>query len=299
MKRKVALTRIAGNSSILIFAGWMMLAPQAHGRQKTNPDAVAPAGGSVAPAYDVASIKKYVPDGSPMMVKWGATANGFVATHMTLKSLVCFAYDVNSYQVSGGPNWSESDMYDVNAKMDDSTIEVLRKLDSAQARQTQKQMLQALLADRFRLSIHRETRQLPIYALIVLKGGHKMHSAAPDDAYPNGFKGIDGKSGKGIMRMRLDGNGSTITAQGVTVKQLVDQLSGSLDALVQDQTGLTGSFDFTLRYAPDELQNASNSDASAPSIFTALQEQLGLKLESRKGPVEVLIIDHVERPSEN
>ena len=152
---------------------------------------------------------------------------------------------------------------------------------------------QALLADRLKLKAHFETRQVPIFALVVATGGLKMHEAQSGDTYANGLKRGDGKPlGAGVFSM---GNGS-VTAQGVSLDTLVLNLPGITGHLVENKTGLTGIYDFTLHYSASD---PPPPDSTAPSIYTAIEEQLGMKLESTKGPVQVLVIDHVERPSEN
>ena len=159
-------------------------------------------------------------------------------------------------------------------------------------------MMQAMLADRFKLKAHRETKDLPMYALVVAKGGFKLKDADPNNTYPNGIKGPDGVSHAGMMMMRRD----MLTAQAVPISSLAGNLAGQLHRIVLDRTGLTGKYDITLRWSPDEMSNEQQDAAttiSAPSIFTALDEQLGLKLESTRGPVDAIVVDHIEMPSEN
>ncbi len=196
--------------------------------------------------------------------------------------------------------------------MDSSQVEKLQTLSPEQRRRETQHMLQALLANRFQLVLHRETKELPGYALVVAKSGPKLHDAKPGDTYPNGMKGPDGKPGEGLMIM--GGNGGPVTGQGIPIRNLVRLLSQQLGRTILDETGLTGKYDFTLQWAPDERagpmsaatqgggsrsDDAPPPDSSRPSLFTAIQEQLGLKLESRKVPVEMLVIDHVAAPSEN
>jgi uncharacterized protein (TIGR03435 family) len=169
-------------------------------------------------------------------------------------------------------------------------------------------MLQPLLAERFKLKAHTETKQLPVYELIVAKGGPKLKEATPGDTYANGFKGPDGVGRGGMMRM---GRGQ-LTGQGVPITTLTNLLSQQLQRTVVDKTGLTGKYDLELNWTPEQGEGGLGPppgaaspqaepapDATGPSIFTALQEQLGLKLQSTKGPVETLVIDHAEMPSEN
>jgi uncharacterized protein (TIGR03435 family) len=149
--------------------------------------------------------------------------------------------------------------------------------------------IQALLADRFQLQLHRETKELPLYALVVDKNGPKLQEPA------NGRKEMDFETGRGQLK-----------ARNIPMPYLTRYLSRGLGRVVVDKTGLGGKYDFALTWDPEEIRVSAPpvdvpppSDSNAPSIFTALEEQLGLKLESRRGPVDVLVIEHVERPSEN
>jgi uncharacterized protein (TIGR03435 family) len=250
--------------------------------------------------YDVASIHKFKPNGGPLMVYTRTNPDGLTASHVQVKSLICLAYGVSDYQVTGGPEWASSDYYDVTAKMDESTMESLSTLSPDQKTLVRQHMAQALLADRFKLVVHHETRQFPIYALVVAKGGLKLHESKADDDYKDGLKGFDGRpGGRGMMQMQSDSGGFVITAQGFSMDRLAVQLSGQLNSKVQNKTSVEGTYDFTLRYSPDDSVDATSSSSAAPSLFTALQDQLGLKLESQKGPLDLIVIDHIEQPSEN
>lgn len=258
--------------------------------------------------YDVASIK---PNKSGTnMVRLLFTPDGLSATNGTAQMLINVAYGVENNQISGAPSWRNSERYDIEAKMDRSTADELRKLGEDERRVQTQKMLQALLADRFRLTLHREAKELPIYALVVAKGGPKLQEAKPGDTYPNGIKGPDGPAGAGVMFLGRAG----LRAQGIPIENLVRHLSRQLGRTVVDRTGLTGKYDFILKWTLDERQapmpkgtegaqpgsaDTSEPESSGPSIFTAIQGHLGLKLESQKGPVEMLVIEHVERPSEN
>ena len=167
-------------------------------------------------------------------------------------------------------------------------------------------MLQALLADRCKLTLHRETKDLPVYALAIAENGPKLQEAKPGDTYANGIKGPNGHpGGPGNIRM---GRG-TLTGQALSMADFVRALSDQLGRPVLDKTGLTGRYDLNLQWTPDDSQlpmfkatgtpSASQSAASGSSLFTTMQDQLGLKLESQDSPVEILVIDHVEKPSEN
>jgi uncharacterized protein (TIGR03435 family) len=156
--------------------------------------------------------------------------------------------------------------------------------------------------------VHTETKTLPVYELMIAKEGSKLKEATPGDTYTNGIKGPDGVAHGGMMRM---GRGE-VTGQALPVESLVNMLSRQLQRTVIDKTGLTAKYDFTLQWTeegPTPMFKGSDGgsqqradaapDATGPSIFTALQEQLGLRLQPAKGPVETLVVDHVEMPSEN
>jgi uncharacterized protein (TIGR03435 family) len=253
--------------------------------------------GTKLPAYELAAIKPSKPGmGSTILFK----QDGFIANRVTLKFLIKMAYRVEDDQIAGAPKWVDSNTYDVEAKVDSSEVAELSKLNNDQ----RALMFQQLLAERFRLALHRETRNLPVYTLVIAKNGSKLQEAKPGDTYPDGLKSPDGKP-VGHAGPMMWGNGRVI-GQGVPLAQMVSALSQQLGRSVQDRTGLTGNYDIKLEWTPDEPQRGQPGPDSGlaagsptPSLFTAIQEQLGLKLESRKAPVEVLVIDHVETPSEN
>lgn len=234
-----------------------------------------------SPAFEVVSVK---------LNRLGGPA-GFrpepgrlTVTNMSLKALVEFAYNIRDYQISGGPGWFDSDRWDVAATA-----------SGAVSDEEQKQMLQALLADRFRLNIHHETRDLPVYALSVGKNGTKLQ--ANTDGKPQELKqGLIVRANSALFRL----NGVD-----VPIVKLADFLAAHIGRMVNDRTRMQGTFDFTLEWAPDPAHAPSLNGArmepnpDGASLFTAVQEQLGLKLESTKGRVEVFIIDRAEKATEN
>jgi uncharacterized protein (TIGR03435 family) len=235
-------------------------------------------------AFEVASIKPNV-SGSETFAMSPISHGSFSATNVTLIRLITTAYRLQNAQVIGGPSWLTSARYDVAAKGAENatTAEVLS-------------MLQPLLADRFNLTIHRETRDLPIYALVTAKNGPKL--GKPED----GSCGEASKASKPCTSLAEFKNG--MAADNVSLPTIASTLGSILgDRPVVDRTGLTGRFDIHLLWTdgsrrPADSQEESNL-AAPGSVFVALQEQAGLKLEATKGPVEVLVIDRVERPSEN
>jgi uncharacterized protein (TIGR03435 family) len=234
--------------------------------------------------FDVASVKPLKsPDGG-----WGlsATSDGLNGTNVPLLYLIQSAYEVfEKDRLVGAPNWAASENYDIAAKMDASTVEAFQKLSKEQRAIVSDHMLQTLLADRFKLTIHRETRELPIYLLVIGKGGPKLQDAKPDPG------GANNPHWDGTVRA----GAVTMIAHQMNMPGLASALLRSAGRTVVDRTGLTGKYEFTLQFNPDDSQ----PESSSPGLFTALQEQLGLKLESGKSSVEVIVIDHVERPSGN
>lgn len=184
------------------------------------------------------------------------------------------AYEVKEFQLLGRPAWLTSERFDIEARPGSPV-----KSDEC------KMMLQTLLADRFKLALHRETRQMPVYKLVVGKSGPKLHKVDADA--PLGIKTFSTSKAELITR-------------GSSMQQLAGMLAitGELENLVVDGTGLDGNYEFTLQWTP--ASQAADAATPGPSLSTALQEQLGLKLEAGKGPVEVLMIDRIERkPTEN
>jgi uncharacterized protein (TIGR03435 family) len=240
--------------------------------------------------FEVASIRPEKSGNGMFKVGW-LSESRFTARGTTPQMLIRLAYGVDDNQISAGPNRLDSESYEIDATADESVAELLHKLSDAQRKLATEHMLQALLADRFALRTHRETKELPVYALVTAKHGPKL------------------KQTNAVSMMRM-GRGELVS-RGVPLALLVDQLSMRLGRTVVDKTGLKGSYAFTLRWTPEEdsatlkgpdspeSQSVPASETSGPSIFTALQEQLGLKLESTKAPIDFLVIDHIEKPSAN
>jgi uncharacterized protein (TIGR03435 family) len=240
------------------------------------------------PAFEVATIKP----SADLMVWSGFNFPGserpdrpglatfFEASHVTVKAMVAFAYDVRDFYVSGGPGWAGGDRFDIVAKADPSATRPQIRV-----------MMQTLLKERFNLALRHETRDATVYQLVVVKGGPKLTESS-----------LKGGGIRFLGRGNAEGLGSAMFG-------LAGYLQTLLGNVVLDKTGLTGNYDFKLTWVPDEAQAgkpgaqgvaaANGVEESGPSIFTALQEQLGLKLEASKGPVETLVIERVEKPFEN
>jgi uncharacterized protein (TIGR03435 family) len=252
--------------------------------------------------YEVASIKPDLSDHTSSSTN--NPPDGFSATNATLAVLVQSAYGIPNFQLIGGPDWINSERYVVDAKMDSETADALQKLALEDRLLVRQHMLQVLLADRLKLTIHHDTRELPVYFLVVAKNGSKLHQANPGDTYADGVKGRGNPMGQGVSSSS-NRFATSITSQGMPLSRLIPLLARALGRPVLDKTELTGNFDYALKFAvdrpePDDTLNGRPfPDSDAPFLFEAIQQQLGLKLESGKGPVEVIVIDHIERPSGN
>jgi bla regulator protein blaR1 len=244
--------------------------------------------GQAPTAFTVASIKPNKSTDDRFLLR-PQPGGGLTATGVTLKMLIMFGYGVAAYQISGAPNWMGVERWDIEAK----TEGVQGRLPPDQFNA----LLRRLIEDRFQLKSRRETKKMPVYALVVTKSGFKPKPRPAESPAPR--------------PQTQFGNGSA-KFQAESVAGLAGTLTLNLGRPVIDRTGIKGTYDFTLEWtpAPDKggpqaiglpprAEPARPADSNAPSIFTALQEQLGLKLESAKGPVEIMVINHVERPSEN
>jgi uncharacterized protein (TIGR03435 family) len=221
-------------------------------------------------SFEVASIKPH-----PGIITHSAdpsvTGNRVVAIASTLLDLIETAYRVRGDQISGAPGWAGSDHYDLNARAGASTI----------TREQMRLMLQALLAERFHLRIHRETKEVPMYLLVVNKNGARLKESSPAEERKGQITG--------------DGSGMHMQVSQGTMAQLAERLSSNgAGRPVADRTGLLGKYSFTLDWV-----NTVGPESEAPSLHVALEEQLGLRLESAKGASEVIVVEHVEKASAN
>lgn len=240
------------------------------------------------PVYEVISVKLDNPDQAPQM--WASLQpDGYSAKGISLMFLLMYAYKIApDYRIIGAPAWWNDNRYDIQAKVGDSDLPAFQELPYPQ----RDAMVQQVLTERFKLKVHRETRIQPIYSLVVARQGVLTEAPPPADGKPVGM---------GMMRGRGDRAGQMVFTD-FTTAVLARNLSGMLGRMVVDNTGLTGQYHADLHWTPDRGPRAGSNpgvDAEELSIFTALPEQVGLKLVPTKGPVEVLVIDHVELPSEN
>jgi uncharacterized protein (TIGR03435 family) len=257
-------------------------------------------------AFEVASVKPNNSDSGSSSSN--DRAGGYTATNMALRRLISIAYRINLANRDHiiGPEWIDTARFDITA----------RAPENSPADQIP-DMLRALLADRFKLVTHVEIREAPVYALVSSRAdsklGPQLTPSALDCSKPG--TGLSSSFGAGVPGIaapasmpqcgtisNVDANGAVMRGGGRSMTQMANQLNGRVDRTVIDRTGLTGTYDFVLRWTPENLRDAAvNAGPSrdGTSIFTALQEQLGLKLEAQRGPVEFLIIDRVEPPAPN
>jgi uncharacterized protein (TIGR03435 family) len=225
-------------------------------------------------SFEVASIKPF--QGLPLNVYMNTSGSRVTISGYGLPGLLMTAYQVEPWQIAGGPVWMETDRFNIIANAPGEGIPTEDQM---------REMLQTLLADRFQVKVHREKKESPVYALVVGKSGHKLKQSAGE-----GFSYTVGGRARTLE----------MTFSKATMEQLALQLSssGGMGRVVLDKTALTGTYDFKLNWIPGD-DTALTPDSDAASIFTAIQEQLGLRLEPQKAPVEILVIDHAEKPSAN
>jgi len=297
------------------------------------------------PAFDVVSIKTHKDEGMMMRMGISATPDGFQADGVSLQMLVRQAFGLSDDRILNEPDWVKSARFDINAKVAPEDAPKLKALSGQQ----RFAMLLPVLEDRFGLKFHHETKDLQAYTLVVARGGPRLKESAPtaggpgtlqpqpgpDGAWLNGHpppppppSGASGAPGGPASRpgaaagpppgapmtmMRMSPQGMSLESRRATMASLAQLLSQQMGATVVDKTGLTGKYDFTLSFTPDNFMinghppgggagpdgGAQSQEPVGPSIFTAVQEQLGLKLVAEKQAVDVVVIDHIEQPTAN
>lgn len=245
--------------------------------------------------YEVVSIHRAEP---------GQTSSGFSpgpqggmrARNVTALQVMAFAYSLPDYEIEGAPGWAKSERFEITFTPEKTEIVPDRETPRPALEgwlDRQRQRMQAVLRDRFELAVRRETRELPMYALVAAKSGHKLSAPAHPER---------------TQTMNIN-NGQTLIATTAPLKALAEALSMILGRPVRDESGIEGTFDYRMEWQPDpgmplsrragSTEEGSGADPARASIFTAVTEQLGLRLESKKGPVPVVVIEKIERPSEN
>lgn len=271
------------------------------------------------PSFEVASIKPNTSGLNQVSIS-NQPGGRFVANGITFRSLMTYAYRVRDFQISGGPSWISSDRWNIEARPEEESVSGKMGPRDPSVPNPILLRIQSLLEDRFQLKFHRETRELPVYELGIAKSGLKMKLSEdqspiqfpkPGEATPP-KRDPNSPAPRGSSRMMMRADKMELEANGIEFSAIVGLISQQVGRTIIDKTGLKGLYDLKLQWAPDMRQGSTPfgpmpagveqpqaSDPSAASIFTALQEQLGLKVDPTKGPVEVLIIDSVQKPSEN
>ena len=247
------------------------------------------------PAFEVASVKINT-SGAPVSRMTAPEGTGrFEATNASVRMLILNAYGIPGFQLVGGPSWVNS-----------LNVDVIGRGAAGATRAEISAMVRTLLAERFNLVVRRETRDMPVYSLVVARDdrrlGPRMQAAMTDcsAAAAPGAAAPQTASGQLLCTTRM--TPFTINAGGMTMARLAQTLSGIVDRVVTDETKLPGGYDLQLSFTPERLPPPGAqppADPDAPSIFAALQEQLGLKLDARRGPVDMLVIDRIDQPKEN
>jgi uncharacterized protein (TIGR03435 family) len=305
MKRSALLTA-AWTGLMLTLSAGIATIPRIYAQ--SSPATTSPAGvGAASLTFEVASVKPNKSGDQRVMIQMPPNGR-YTATNVALRMLLRQAFDVQDFQIVGGPNWLATDRFDIVAKPPDGITgpEQIRP------------MMRALLADRFKLVAHNETREMPIFSLVVArpdgKLGPKLSDAKVDcearfaAARRGGPPSAFPAPGQPIECGFMIGPGN-MNVGGMPMLELARSLSPMVGRIVIDKTGLKGRYDFQMTYAPEGRGFGPGPgpggaepppvDPNTPSLFTALQEQLGLKLESERGPVDVVVIDRIEQPTED
>lgn len=268
---------------------------------------VLPGKGETLPTFEVATVKPSSRDlGRSFHIHIWWNDNTYSTENTTLRDLIRTAFHISNAQLSGGPEALLDSRFDISAKISDEDYANLKKLPRDDFDRALPLMMQALLADRFGLKFHTETRELPVFDLVVDKSGSKLQAVTdPPPEFPGAGKAVPGPAAakpSGNTTVRIGRNEASMSSSGGTLASLVAMLErqSELDGrIVIDKTSLTGRYSYSLKWSPQRLTTSPDPGADGPSLFTALKEQLGLRLESSKGPVPVIVIDAVSDPTPN
>jgi len=238
------------------------------------------------------------------------TPDSLMAKNQTLRNLIRLAYGVQDNQISGGPEWFDTARFNIEAKLDSSVVADLKQLSPPQQKMEVERMFQALLAEHFKVALHRESKMLPALVLVIANSGPKIQAAKPGDTYSNGIKGLDGQPA-GPHKFEMSAN--QLTVQAMPISFVTDHLAMHMNQPVMDRTGLTGDYDFIFKWAPDgeradHKEHNGGQEAHMhtmpmggmnQALIAAIEEQLGLRLDQQTVPLPVLVIDRAEKPSAN
>jgi bla regulator protein BlaR1 len=244
------------------------------------------------PSFEAATVKPMQAPPPPREGGPPPLARDEVLMYVNARLLIASAYNVQAFarsEITGGPDWIDNQVFEVHGRIEHSVSDAMQKMSAKQRQQQIELMEQSLLSDRFKLQIHFETKELPEFAMVVAKGGPNMIASAP--SAPHG-------RAPGTPK----GQGWAVKASGTSIGSLIDTLQMQPEIggrLIVDQTGLDGFYEITLDWQRDAGAATAMDESGPPSLLTALQEQLGLRLVEIKGPAEVIVIDHIDPPSQN
>lgn len=271
--------------------------------------------GETLPSFEVAAIKP--DDSGANHSSINNNNDNYRVENVSLRNLIMDAWNARTKaQLEGGPDKLMDQRYDINARIAQDDLARIRKLDPKESDRARSLMLQELLTDRFHLKVHIDSREMPVLALVLAKGGAKFQASAPPPATGAGDASASGGQAKPHEQgtwMRTSDKSASLDAYGSSMESLADMLSSQSETsgrYVIDKTGLAGNYDYSMKWTPELMtvnvratdtgaSTAVDSGGSGPTLFSALEDQLGLRLESQKAPVEILVIDHVEAPSPN
>ena len=285
----------------VLLSGWLVIAASVVLAQPGVSPRDSNTNGAYVPTmtFEVASIRQSPPANSiTVSGSFSPHSSFFRATNFDVANLLSFAYDVRGDQIQGLPDWPA--MFNVQAKSDNAIDQRLAQLTKDQEKMEQQHMLQTLLVDRFKLKVRWETREGPTYDLVVAKKGPKMQLARGGPPSAEEQKWWGDRPIPPLYQRGGSDVGFEFVAHGCSMSDLAETLAGQFGRPVVDRTGLTAKYDFTLHYQDARLSDRSADDQNpTPPLDMAIQDQLGLKLEPAKGPIKLLVIDHIEKPSEN
>jgi uncharacterized protein (TIGR03435 family) len=298
---------MAGILSVLLPVVYGLARP-VQGQEPSSSQNAAPNAAVLNPAGAHVSISPGDSGNGVIQTRIIYSPNGLTAKNQTLLELIKLAYGVQANQISGGPDWISTARFNLDVKLDDSLMAELKKLPPERHKMEHDLFFQNLLADQFKLVLHRESRLLPGYAMVIAQNGPKVQPAKPGDTYPNGIKSPDGlPSGPHRFAFGPD----EFVAQALPMSFIAERLAGHLNQPVVDRTGLTGDYDFKLKFTPEgtttheengrkvTTTSLSSLHARNAALIAAVEEQLGLKLDPQTVSLPVLVIDRAEKPTAN
>jgi len=317
-RRKFVIAIVSSVALVALALAGVFIASATRAESQTQSAAGISHNGSFKYEYDVVSIKIIGPEDSGANWGIGYSENGLTAIGVRMFWMFRNSYGVTRPEIVGAPEWFDDVRFAIEARQDSATGVALQKLSPDQLKSARQEMLRKVLAERFGLKFHYETRELPVYFLTIAKGGSKLQEAKPDYVGKSDSLDINGVRLTDTVTLGYDQQ-PVLVGQATSIKTLTEflsqwalSLSGENARPVLDRTGLAGRYDFAVKFSQQSVFIAPPSadssgaqpqftmqDSGGPNLFKALQDGLGLKMESGKGPDQVIVIDHIEKPSAN